>query len=333
MIKDKIAYLIGAGASFGAIKLAKDLGTDMIILSEKILDYSPKGGNNQQENLKKLSNKLKEYGTVAKGHYTIDTYAKKLVIRRDNKKLHELKSTISIYFMISSLFDNYKCDDRYDSFWASIISENGSLPKNVRMISWNYDVQMECSLLEYYQDYRQVESWLNLQINSRQLTFTNDYDGFTLFKLNGSANKVSYQVDSQRFIRKNIDTLNKVKLDEKIIEFANVFDEMINRIKNPDIMFAWELSTGDGQMGKSLVSCAHDAIKDAKTLVIIGYSFPFFNREIDRNLFKDIVFDNIYIQDPNANSVLESIESVGIQFKNCKLLSNLTDKFYLPPNL
>ncbi len=333
MTKNKVAYLIGAGASFGAIKLAKDLGSDMIVVSERILNYFNNASDKDQINLKQLSDKLKEYGTVAKGHFTIDTYAKKLLVRNEGKKLHELKSVISIYFMISSLFDNYKCDSRYDSFWASIINENGSLPKNIQMISWNYDAQIECSLLEYYSDYRQVENWLNLQINSRQLKFTNDHDGFTLYKLNGSANKTSYQMDYNRFMRKNIDNYTKDNLDTKIFEFANVFNDMMNKIKNPDIMFAWELSTGGGETEKSLVSCAHDCIKDAKTLVIIGYSFPFFNRKIDRELFKDIIFDNIYIQDPNADSVFESIESVGIQFKEYKLLSNLTDRFYLPPNL
>lgn len=43
-------------------------------------------------------------------------------------------------------------------------------------------------------------------------------------------------------------------------------------------------------------------------LIIIGYSFPFFNRKTDDEIFKDFVWGTdkrIYIQDPNAEEIRE----------------------------
>ena len=43
-----------------------------------------------------------------------------------------------------------------------------------------------------------------------------------------------------------------------------------------------------------------------KVIVIIGYSFPYFNREIDKLLFKDLGgIDKIYIQDLNGEKIKE----------------------------
>ncbi len=61
------------------------------------------------------------------------------------------------------------------------------------------------------------------------------------------------------------------------------------------INFAWELQ--DNWFSKKAVEAAKAIISEASTLVIIGYSFPVFNRDIDKYIFEDNRLEKIYIQD------------------------------------
>lgn len=67
---------------------------------------------------------------------------------------------------------------------------------------------------------------------------------------------------------------------------------------------------------------------------MIGYSFPFFNRETDRNILNRMPkLKTVYIQDKNPSAVKQAIEAVLpdrevniIPIDNC-------DQFYLPKEL
>jgi len=55
--------------------------------------------------------------------------------------------------------------------------------------------------------------------------------------------------------------------------------------------FAWEQDYFNNQSAKLFSNIA-----DTKVLVVIGYSFPFFNREIDREIFRRMEkLERIYI--------------------------------------
>ena len=46
-------------------------------------------------------------------------------------------------------------------------------------------------------------------------------------------------------------------------------------------------------------------------LVVIGYSFPYFNREVDRTIVQNMKnLEKVYIQDPYCEDVKESFEAV-----------------------
>ncbi|MBR4962482.1 MAG: hypothetical protein IKY54_01100 [Muribaculaceae bacterium] len=107
---------------------------------------------------------------------------------------------------------------------------------------------------------------------------------------------------------------------------------------NSKISFAWD---NEKFLTLNFREAIKNAIGDAKTLVIIGYTFPFFNRNIDRMLFDFMPnLEKIYIQDPNANQIIQNLEP--IYSRNHPFLSKLknniipktnTDQFYLPPEL
>ena len=78
-------------------------------------------------------------------------------------------------------------------------------------------------------------------------------------------------------------------------------------------------------------------VNDAEVIIIIGYTYPFFNREIDRWIVQEMPnLKKIYIQDPNAENIQTNLLSV-IQEKeklieNSKLITT-TDSFFIPPEL
>lgn len=94
-------------------------------------------------------------------------------------------------------------------------------------------------------------------------------------------------------------------------------------------------------MSKNFEDALQKAIQDTEVLVVIGYIFPFFNREIDREILKYMPnLKKIYIQDPNAEQIESSLDSLySIQHtgitkvnENVMPITN-TSQFYLPPEL
>ncbi|PSR03910.1 MAG: hypothetical protein BRD50_04955 [Bacteroidetes bacterium SW_11_45_7] len=51
------------------------------------------------------------------------------------------------------------------------------------------------------------------------------------------------------------------------------------------------------------LTCGFKGVRNNEILILIGYSFPFFNRKVDREIFNELkssgVFKKIYFQDLN----------------------------------
>ena len=72
--------------------------------------------------------------------------------------------------------------------------------------------------------------------------------------------------------------------------------------------------------------------------VVIGYTFPFFNREIDRKVFELMPnLKTIYVQDPNAENIMKNVDPVLSDLQrangiNVNPIIN-TDQFFLPSEI
>ena len=142
-------------------------------------------------------------------------------------------------------------------------------------------------------------------------------------------------------------TLPETFSEERFIEilFMVLFGyregkNIINQLK-----FAWE----DGDQVKKAREYASQIIRDSDAVVIIGYSFPTFNREIDRLLFSAFnqccversggkVIDikkKIYIQDikDNAPKIMERLKAVGSNLFEVAEIYDDVDQFFIPPEL
>jgi hypothetical protein len=336
----KIVYLLGAGASCGAIKIAKETGRDMVDLAnglQKRMSLNPILPAEIKEAVKILISDLIDLGGNAEKHATVDTYAKKLFILEEGKKLYKLKCLLSIYFSLNQCISMGECDARYDAFWASLFTNKRELIPDVQVVSWNYDMQLEMSLREYTKnnDIDSAQTLMNAQTNHlSHLGMPDANQKFTVYKLNGCANDCFYLGRDVRDVKQQTLTqdLHKDELIWNIVLAYSKFFEDGNRVV-PSICFAWEAPIEDSYYQISFVNEVSYRIKGAQVLVVIGYSFPFFNREVDRAIFQNNMFTDVYIQDINPEPVVESMRSVGIRYSNLYTLPTMKDKFFLPPQL
>ncbi len=304
----QVLYLIGAGASYG--QRGKDMmgeinpgyierGLPVVNQLEPAIEWyciklqkrGPEGSLVDESDYPILYGELKWLKEKCQTYPTIDTYAKKLTVTGNWCELNRLKRALSSFFVL--IQSHQKRDLRYDGFIASIIQDDGHLPNNISVLSWNYDYQMEYVL----QDFSPVKTdilhiWQNQGITCKGFGSFMDNNRFNYVKLNGTA--MFSIIQGNQLIDPSSYDPNRI---EKWYE-----EDFISRKSN--ISFAWEK---DDKFIDSILPL----VKDAKVLVVIGYSFPFVNRAVDRKLIQNMdSLKTVYIQDTAANDVRQSFDTL-----------------------
>ena len=97
------------------------------------------------------------------------------------------------------------------------------------------------------------------------------------------------------------------------------------------LSYAWETSDRQRQMFDML----QKVTSDTTTVVVIGYSFPYFNRQIDRKIFAAMPYlKTVYIQDPNPEAIEPSLRAVLLNEAATKIVYQKDcTQFYLPREL
>ena len=255
-------------------------------------------------------------------HATIDTFAKKLFLTRRHEDFRRLKDVLSAFFVWAQL--EGKPDQRYDTFLASILQVNNLyFPRDISVISWNYDSQFEIA-------YRYYSPNGTLPIYEKKVDgeFPDFKDFGRIFKVNGSATFGDFNAVST--IAKDIDVEPIVQLIEY---YGNLYPDTseLGFQFCSHLSFAWEASDKSNQ----LIEAIKQTTLDTETIVVIGYSFPYFNREIDRDLFAGMPnLKTIYIQDPNPDAVEPSLKAVLSESSKVKIVHQKDcTQFYLPREL
>ena len=264
-------------------------------------------------------------------HATIDTYAKKLVLKNRQAAFKELEQILALFFIYLQL-QNYP-DTRYDTFLANILEPNLHFTQNIRVISWNYDSQFEIAYSEY-------DEKDELRVGSKNARFNIDYE---IIKINGTAT-----FDNQSSIatlRKEIwqkiwaikGTLQRSEQLQKeqtwVLYFIYLYQlYVVGKKDNTHLSFAFDSS----EPSEKIMNSIDKIISQTDALVVIGYTFPFFNREIDRQILKNLNHHaKIYIQDKYPKSVRQSLEAVLTDVQRQVQIVEIerTEQFYLPPEL
>ena len=269
----QITYILGAGASANALPLIKNnidsrkagLPQELKFFVEKhtssLLTKNEDWDYREIEGLKEVAEKCIEFGTP-------DLYAKYLLETGDTYTYHLLKSLISHFFKYKEEVD--QCFDFRALTFLTTISEKKKIPESIRIISWNYDSQIERAA----EKLKPVNSKAFTKINGFTC-WPNMSDGYErnsgqpfLLHINGVANMMYSERD----------------FCQKISHFFD-FDSLEN--KEHLLSFAWEDETTSNKkiFTDQRLIVAKEIASKTEILVVIGYSFPFFNRKIDQQIF------------------------------------------------
>lgn len=337
---NNITYLFGAGASYHACPIWKEQAKKMIELPKRLghnFTYR-EGENNNFTDDNSLVWLIGYIGTKAKEFNTVDTYAKKLYLQNNITELNQLKAAVSCFFTIWSLTNqpNWKyrgsegnmtfykeIDHRYMNLLATYLEKGVNQPRirdKVKFVSWNYDLQIEKAYLKFTDITKDRYEAINKHFPFIPTSNTTELDVCHLNGFHGYYGKSDVE---HLFGNSNTNDISK------IISSINFVIPELRKKKlsfNNHINYAWE---SDSEISSNSREIARRIYAATNILVVIGYSFPPFNHEIDKMLFKSIVkLDRLIIQDPNADAKFIS-ETFGIDMKIINVVNNV-DQFVIP---
>ena len=341
-----ITFLLGAGASYNSCPIWKEQANKMIELARRYIQYSvnfnapkPTSFANEYESVLWDIGYL---GTKAEKFGTIDTYAKKLFLNKSNSELSRLKIAVSLFFTLWQLTDDKEfkvrnenaigekeyeeIDRRYIALLAAILENKSGtdikIKNNIKFVTWNYDLQLELAFKSFYNDelsYEYAFQRLKFRVNGLpneplQICHLNGYHGF----YNAENREISF-IDVP--VTKNIvEILGQ-------IDFISAGQTRKQLDITNHINYAWESNAIANKTREE----AKRIFAETDILVIIGYSFPNFNKDIDKLLFDQLNKREltIYYQDPNANET-QLIELMNSNEPRIICQKEKLDTFILP---
>lgn len=238
---------------------------------------------------------------------------------------------MSAYFVIKQL--STKTHSRYDSFFASLLDDDIIVfPENVRILSWNYDFQFEKAYSNYLNIKEIGTNKAQLNVITKRSRSTNFVkDNFCIIKLNGTTELYQRGGISNKFeyFKEIQDELTEENFDMIIENFRN------SRAKTHEIetslFFSWEKDLKDSDK-KTFIERVVDIASGTGILVVVGYSFPYFNRKVDRQIIRNMKnLRKVYIQSPEAESIKDRFKAIR---DDIELISiSEIGQFYLPNEL
>ena len=341
----KVVYLLGAGASRGTRdeKDEKSILTGLPIVNEiegeleniiSLLKSQSVNDTELEENKRRLIKNFQNLKAECSNNATIDTYAKKLWLQGKKDEFAQVELLLTIFFILEQVI--HKPDNRYDSFFANVLQQEDecndklTLPDDIHILSWNYDSQLELVYKKYldtsYSRIRDILGIYDVKCLDNEKT---QRQNCSIIKLNGTANFLAEE-DWLQYS-------NTGMIEDKLLKM--ILDKSADNIPgNPcdgrlRLNFAWE----DRYQGDMLNNMIPLLVQEVTALVVIGYSFPYFNRKIDRIIFENMPhLKNIYIQDKDPKRIQQYITPVIPEDKLSEIkIFPLDDveQFYLPPEI
>lgn len=355
-------YLLGAGASANAIPPVKQMNLRIWELYYTLKEFSLQNNLEikkefdliQFDRFNYLLEKIENLISEITKHYSVDTYAKKLYLKKsldyiilkhlinlyilfEQISIEEIQNQLKINYGVvtknmneqfgvqkSNDLEKYRrsnLDERYDVLLASIYDTEIKLPQNLKILTYNYDNQIEIAN-GYYENYKSIythfcslEDIFNSEIN--------------IIKLNGFAT-FEREIKMGNYEKNSItDTeFSKEKLKHPISRLNNVYNNQTNNPTN--ISFAWEKS----DYSELAIQQAVEYIAESSSIVIIGYSFPEFNRKVDESLFSKLPINaKIYIQtEENSYAIIQDrLIQRAKKIKQQNIIKvNYIDQFFIP---
>ena len=332
-----VTYYLGAGASANSLPCVNQLPERI----EKIIDFCkntalPSGESEELKSIKQsLINDLQELNKNSKKFATIDTYAKYLYLTTELEEYKKLRYLLAYFFIVEQM--SHEIDNRYDTFFANILNHADSFPPNIRIFSWNYDSQVEISFNKFRKN-------KDLFVGLKQDELPQIYE---IFHLNGVASFKKLEVKELRketiANESKFTDENKIK-ENRLLHLIQLYKEYVKRPLEEqsysedtcDLLFAFDERKGIAPRVSERIK---EIITKTDALVIIGYTFPFFNRKVDRELLSNLKDTaRIYIQDRDEKGSRNVKQNLIATLNNDSFDKNIilldsAEQFYLPPEL
>ena len=314
-----ITYLLGAGASANALPVVKDIPERLI----KFQNYIEENFPEDIDEKKKLCINIKSLLKTLANHTTIDTYAKELSHLNRTIDLLRLKSVLSVYFLWEQIQNGI--DKRYNSFLTKVLTNNNRIPENIKILTWNYDIQLEMAMNVYtnaeyiIMDYRfSLDPYIEqFSIVAKSLCsfpcHHMDIENHDLYKiefirLNGIAGSSLYTNPTFGTLGLNNPPLLPINmsLERKKLFTKEILRKYESLKQNTFFNFAWEK---ENEISKKAVKKAIEISQQTEILVVIGYSFPDFNWEIDKSILGEMKrLKRVYVQDINPDGIADVLK-------------------------
>ena len=302
---NKTTYLLGAGASLPYLPIGSELANQIArsthLIRQGIEQEQAIPGMPYPEALrpfprgpiaKHMLSAFEDVGEKGENSGSIDNYARNLTTRltmtpnRDavSKELARIKNVLCCYFLFRQR--GLRGSTRHNDFLSKLhvppsIDNPSLIPTNCSILSWNYDAFVEMAYYDICHDKsRSVDDVLN---------------GSSVVKLNGIAGaleQVSESPTDTRYLGK------LVGQDLSVMEIVDLYDQLDRGQVSAKIDFAWEMTPTDLRKKTAVAA-------NSSNLVIIGYSFPDFNTDVDRALFRQLGENlrKVYYQIPEQDMI------------------------------
>tara|TARA_B110000908_G_scaffold47705_1_gene58223 strand:- start:31212 stop:32246 length:1035 start_codon:yes stop_codon:yes gene_type:complete len=235
-------------------------------------------------------------------------------IIRNNNNIRHIKQYSFVFSLCMSFFHETNInkkefiDKRYIAFFSTMLV-NRKMRENVKILNWNYDYMLEDAYIKLFDDtnFNDLEEIRDvLGIKNK---FMNPSNEGSIYRLNGSIGytdkmrRGEYDFHSHKF---NSD----LKSDDNLAK--KVYIEMLEKYKytlesfdtiNSLLSFSWEENN-------DFLNLVKKSTKQTEKLIIIGYSFPFFNKTIDKAILWPIIENSF-----NLDIVIQDMEPVNVKKK------------------
>lgn len=276
----KTTYLIGAGASCEAIPLVNDFAAK----SEEVIS-----------NLKK--HELYQNGTIGLTVYedlicelkkgkSIDKVILEL-LESTNYRLDILVEKIKFFVWYVILYYHKKngYDRRVDKLLDNLLDGSGNLKRDVNILSWNYDICLELALCKRLHSMEQSLRKLQLVPFSVEQPF--DYSAFNTnefycVKINGSTG-FYYNGSNLINVVNGCNTLAELNIIDAFFKW-NI--EMLGG--RMDFLYTINHAFEKSDIVNPYYTKALTDLCNTDKLVVIGYSFPELNYEVDWEILQSM---------------------------------------------
>ena len=312
-----LGYYIGAGASAKALPVAKDMPCRLQELANKLETHTDRS-DNLNSRVEEIAGDLRWLAESSRERATVDALAYNCYLRDDKGQMDRLKRALVVFFLLEQA--RRSVDRRYRDFLSYLgqLDErrNVAMPTDVRVISWNYDIQFEKAYAEFLHpdDYPKIATALQVVPGLGEGAYRSDC--FSIVKLNGTASMVLGSHGLARQYNKPYLTDN---FEDTLKHVGSYYDTGIT----PYLNFSWE---NDERRDHAL-----SRIERAETLVVIGYSFPLVNRDVDREILTCLLrSEKLYVQaGRDGPAVKERLAGLGVDDERVNLVEDV-DQFYIP---